>query len=91
MDIIRYWLLYQVSATGRNDPSSNSVSGSTFAKKIGRNLIIRVRNTTNYEHPQPIRDAVSFRFWGQRSSVTIHLFSWIDFKTLWRVPEANIS
>ncbi len=44
-------------------------------------FMIRVRNNTDHEPLQPIREAFSFRFWDQRASVTIHLIDWIDFKT----------
>ncbi len=39
--------------------------------------------------PHPIREAFSFQFWGNRSSITIHLIGWFDFKILRRILEAK--
>ncbi len=79
----------QVRAICRNDTGSNSILRSTFATDVGCNFSIGVRNTTNHEPLQPIREAFSFQFWGQRSYVTINLIDWIYFKRLGRVPKAN--
>ncbi len=80
---------YQVWTSGRNDPSSSSFSGSSFVTNIGSNFIIGVRNTIDHEPHEPIRETFSFLFCLQRSSVTIHLIDWIDFRTFWRKPETN--
>ncbi len=45
-------LIRQVGGSGRNDPGSNSILGSTFAAKVSSNFIIKVRNTTDHE-PSP--------------------------------------
>ncbi len=71
-----------MGAGGKNNPGSCFVIGRCFATEIGSNFIIGVRNTTDHEPPQSIRDAFSLWFVGQRSFVTIHLIGWFDFKTL---------
>ncbi len=57
--------------------------------EIGSNFIIGVRNTTDHEPPQPIREAFSFCFLGQRLFVTIELIGRFDLKKLLRKPKVK--
>ncbi len=66
--------------SGRNDHGSSSVIRSSFATKISSNYIIWILNTTDLEPLQPISEAFSFCFLGQRSFVKIicnNSFDWL--------------
>ncbi len=50
-------------------------------------LGLEILSAMNPSHP--MREAFSFHFWDNISSVTFHLIGWFDFKALWRIPEAK--
>lgn len=76
-----FWL-YQMWVSVRNDPGSNCVPYTSFTTEIGSNFI-QFRNSTNQDPSQPTREALSFQFWVQRSSVKIHLIGLMDCKAFW--------
>ncbi len=63
------------SPAWQGDDLPTVLSLPTFATDVGSNFSTGVRNTTDHEPVQSIREAFSLRFWSQKLSVTIN---WID-------------